>query len=71
MKPSKWKEIRCWDCDGYGQVSDYGIGDDFYGAMECRTCDGSGSLSKHESGAVAKYPGGPFVGSEKHGSRNY
>ena len=65
MKTANWVEITCLNCNGHGQVSDYGIGIDFYGPKECDTCDGSGRLSKHKSGAIAKYPGGKFVGKEK------
>jgi DnaJ-class molecular chaperone len=34
----------CPRCGGTGQQSDYGIGDDFYGAKECGHCKGSGSV---------------------------
>lgn len=60
---AQWKEIQCWDCNGHGLVSSYtGSGDDFLGAAECKTCNGSGKLSQSSGGAIAQYPGGPFVG---------
>ena len=36
------RTTTCGSCDGYGQVCDYGNGNDFYGAKECRVCSGSG-----------------------------
>lgn len=57
-----WTTVQCHDCGGHGQRSDY-RGDDFYGAKECDTCGGSGSLYKSPSGRLAMYPGGPFRGS--------
>ena len=58
-----WKEIKCWSCDGHGQVSSYAAdGSDFLGAAECGTCDGSGRLFQSPRGSIARWPGGPFVG---------
>ena len=40
--------------------------------IECGTCGGNGSIYHHlKSGALAQYPGGPFVGhAEKEGVYN-
>jgi calcineurin-like phosphoesterase family protein len=40
---------KCPDCDGHGQVSDYGMGLDFEGPKECSYCDGSGSVRKNNA----------------------
>jgi hypothetical protein len=45
-------------------LPDYGCGEDFYGEKECRDCNGTGNLFRSPKGALAKYPGGPFVGRE-------
>jgi hypothetical protein len=58
-----WRQIRCFDCGGHGLVSGYTAdGSDFTGAEECRTCTGSGFLWVSPKGALAQYPGGPFLG---------
>ncbi len=56
-----WKRERCGSCDGYGIVSDYGCGDDFYGAKECDACWGSGINWRTPKGRHVLYPGGRFV----------
>lgn len=38
----------CGNCDGYGLVSDYGDGQDFYGAKECPRCGGSGTVQPRD-----------------------
>jgi hypothetical protein len=59
----RWTELSCWGCSGHGQRSAYTIdGGDFMGADECGTCNGSGRLFRTDAGAVAQWPGGPFVG---------
>ena len=57
-----WTQISCITCGGHGVVADYGNGEDFYGAAECRDCNGSGSVWKSPTGRIAQYPGGRFVG---------
>lgn len=67
VKPpkSKWKKLKCDNCDGHGQRSTYTIdGGDFQGADECKTCGGSGTIWRSPQGSLAQYPGGPFVGKE-------
>lgn len=60
----KTKEIQCSSCGGHGLVSEYtGNGEDFLGAAECDSCNGSGRVFLYKSGAIVKYPGGPFCGS--------
>lgn len=56
-----WGKVKCADCMGYGQVSDY-RGDDFHGAVDCSECGGTGSLWVSPKGRIAHYPGGPFLG---------
>lgn len=59
-----WFRMKCFGCRGYGVVNK--------GYLEvvpgdCDDCGGNGTLWKHkESGAIACYPGGPFVGREQH-----
>lgn len=61
-----WKQMRCDLCGGHGQKSSYSIdGGDFMGADECRDCNGSGLIWRSPKGALAQYPGGPFIGREK------
>jgi len=59
-----WSTDRCHDCGGHGLVSDYGDGEDFYGAKECKTCGGKGYLFVSPKGKLAEYPGGPFRGQQ-------
>ena len=58
-----WKKIQCHNCGGHGMVSVYSY-NDFEGADECNTCDGRGTIAISPKDRVAKYPGGPFLGSE-------
>lgn len=55
MKP--WKREPCFTCGGHGLVTALG-GE----AAECPCCEGSGSLYVSKGGAIARWPGGPFVG---------
>lgn len=58
-----WKRITCHNCEGHGQVANYGsFGLDFEGPEECNSCEGSGSIWQSPKGRLAKYPGGPFIG---------
>lgn len=59
MTRGEW--IQCSACAGHGVVSGYTMGGDFAGPMECRGCC-NGGVWRYPSGALAKYPGGPFVG---------
>lgn len=56
-----WKQKTCYGCGGHGMVSDYS-GGDFNGPKECECCNGSGRLYVSFGGAIAQWPGGPFVG---------
>lgn len=61
-----WTQIQCVGCSGHGLVSAYSAGGaDFEGAAECHECNGSGVNWRSPKGAVAQYPGGPFIGREK------
>lgn len=52
-----WEHINCGCCAGIKWGGDR--------PRECTDCDGMGFLWKHiKSGALAQYPGGPFLGSE-------
>lgn len=53
--------VKCGTCHGHGLLSDYGNGDDFYGAKECPDC-ASGYQWKYPSGTLARYYAGPLVG---------
>lgn len=59
---TSWRKISCVNCCGAGMVADYGLGYDFYGPKECNDCGGSGQISLSDKGALAQYPGGPFLG---------
>ena len=60
-----WKRTQCYNCDGHGLVSVYSYNPcDFEGAGECDMCDGRGSIAVSPKDRLAKYPGGPFLGSE-------
>ena len=52
-----WKRESCFGCGGHGLVMALG-GE----AAECDVCEGSGAVYVSEGGAIAKWPGGPFVG---------
>jgi hypothetical protein len=55
-----WYLATCYDCGGKGL---YHADCTFLGPRECNTCDGNGKIWVHnKSGAMAKYPGGPFIG---------
>ena len=61
-KPCKnypgWEEIDCGCCCGLEWGGDY--------PRECGHCNGGGIIYKHKhSGALALYPGGPFVRRER------
>ena len=56
-----WHEEICFGCGGHGMVSDYGNGEDFYGAKECKTCGGKGKIWLTPKGRHVEYPGGKFV----------
>lgn len=63
-----WYRIKCYGCRGYGVVN---AGYLEVVPAECSECNGCGSLWKHkESGAIAQWPGGPFVGRELYKSDN-
>src|SRR5690606_32590708 len=50
--------VRCPGCGGHGVREAFGGG-----PVECRVCDGGGTLTVYESGHCALYPGGPLRGS--------
>lgn len=56
----RWRKVVCSSCV-LGVVGDYRNGD-FYGPKECNTCGGSGYNWISPKGAIAMWPGGPFVG---------
>ncbi len=60
MSAGAW--VDCPTCGGSGLVADYS-GGDFNGASECNACV-NGQQWRYASGRVAKWKGGPFVGSE-------
>lgn len=63
MSEAKWREKQCSGCGGHGQVSGYTAdGSDFTGAEECKECNGTGRVFISPKGAIAQWPGGPFVG---------
>jgi hypothetical protein len=55
-----WRCERCAGCGGHGLVSDFGCGEDFYGAKECDCCAGTGVQWRTPRGRYVLYPGGPF-----------
>lgn len=57
-----WRRIPCVHCGGHGQVARYSV-DGFEGAVECSECDGSGQVCISPRDRLAKWPGGPFLGS--------
>ena len=62
--------IQCSACGGYGVVSGYTLGGtDFTGPEECGSC-ANGQIWQYPSGALAQYPGGPFVGRTSKESEN-
>jgi len=62
MNKKDWIQESCGKCSGYGSLSDYGNGEDFYGDKECNTCGGSGQVWISPKGRIALWPGGPFLG---------
>ncbi len=58
-----WKRTLCHNCSGYGLVSVYSY-DDFEGVGECSVCDQRGFIAVSPKDRLAKWPGGPFLGSE-------
>ena len=57
-----WTKESCVECGGHGLVSSYSF-DDFEGAQDCHVCDGSGAIFVSDKNRLAKWPGGPFLGS--------
>lgn len=54
----------CPGCGGHGVVSAYTFdGSDFLSADECDECHGLCSIVIYESNRLARYPGGPLIGS--------
>jgi len=54
-----WEIVDCSCCGGLEWGGDY--------PRECSACQGMGHYCRHiESGALALYPGGPFVGRDSH-----
>ena len=52
-----WEEIDCGCCAGIQWGGDY--------PRECMDCEGTGRIFRHiKSGALALYPGGPFMGKD-------
>jgi hypothetical protein len=58
-KSEGWRHECCFSCGGAGMESDY-CGNDFCGAKECRTCNGTGQYWVTPTGRHVLYPGGPF-----------
>jgi hypothetical protein len=54
-----WRREPCCDCGGHGLVSVYSS-EDFLGAGECRTCNGTGAIWKTPHGRLRNKPGGAF-----------
>lgn len=50
------KRIKCDRCNGIGQVE---AGVNY--PDECPDCGGSGTIVQYQSGATARYVGGPFL----------
>lgn len=63
-----WSKMQCSDCGGHGLVSSYSA-NDFEGAAECNVCEGSGFIFVYSNGRLAKWPGGPFLGSLRFGEK--
>ena len=54
--------IKCLNCRGLGveqRANTFDISPE-----ECSVCSGSGKNWRYNNGAIAKYYGGPFIGSE-------
>ncbi len=54
--------MQCFGCGGHGLVSVYSA-TDFEGPEECDVCDGKGFIFATLGNRLAKWPGGPFLGS--------
>jgi len=53
-----WEELDCGCCNGLVWGTEQ--------PTECTKCGGRGTIFRHiKSGALAQYPGGPFVGHER------
>jgi DnaJ-class molecular chaperone len=66
VSASDWTSRKCPNCEGHGQVCEYSFGGgDFEGPAECKDCNGTGQIWKSPRGALAQYPGGKFLGSER------
>lgn len=59
---AKYRSIKCVTCNGTGIVDAALYSGELGTPTECRDCNGSGTNVKYESGVIAKYPGGPFLG---------
>jgi DnaJ-class molecular chaperone len=57
---STGKQIKCFNCDGHGIHLNSNSWDP--SPDECSVCDGNGTLWQYDSGPIAKWHGGPFVG---------
>ena len=56
----EWEDVDCGCCGGIQWGGDY--------PRECGDCKGASHYARHkESGVIALYPGGPFLGSETKG----
>ena len=56
-----WTKEACSMCNGTGQESDFGNGNDFHGSKECGTCKGNGAYWITPKGKHVLYIGGPFI----------
>lgn len=56
--------IKCTTCSGHGVVSSFY---NYPEACECKDCNGSGQNWVYPNGTLAKYKGGPLLGSMVHG----
>jgi len=65
MSKCKWTPLICINCSGHGLVPIYSYaGREFEGPAECRKCGGTGQIWRSQKGALAQWPGGPFIGRE-------
>lgn len=57
IQKTGWKYVDCHCCNGIRWGGEYPV--------ECSYCKGAAFYFKHiESGVLAEYPGGPFLGRE-------
>lgn len=54
--------VSCPECAGHGVVAHYSARD-FEGADPCPVCGGGGVVWQYPSGRLAKWRGGPLLGS--------